>query len=238
LKLFGGRAFRAPSIYELYYNDGGISQMPAPELAPETSYSGELEYSHRVFRDWIVLGAVHASYLENIIETRGDGSEESPLQYSNSSEAVITGGVELEIKREWRQGWMIGASYGYQLARYRKRPEAELAGDLRIINAPAHLGSFRGAVPVVPGIAVLAGRVSVEGPRRISLESEDDTDPAVVADVVLSGEATRYALRWSAGVYNLFDWRYDVPITEGARSKTLIQSGRTFLLSLAIDVGM
>ena len=29
LKVIGGSAFRAPSVYELYYNDGGVTQEPA-----------------------------------------------------------------------------------------------------------------------------------------------------------------------------------------------------------------
>jgi outer membrane receptor protein involved in Fe transport len=234
LKIFGGRAFRAPSVYELYYNDGGLSQVPNPDLRPETSYSGEIEYSHRIFRDWTVLGAIHANYLEDIIETRGEGTEESPLIYTNAEDPVLAAGAELEVRREWRQGWMFGASYGYQRARYRERTGAEA----RLINAPEHLGSLRGAAPIVPGIAVLAGRLSIEGPRRISLDDDQETEPAVVTDAIVSGEVTRYDLRYSAGVYNLFDWRYDVPITEGAPSSTLIQQGRTFLFQLTVDLTM
>lgn len=218
-KLFGGRAFRAPSIYELYYRDGGFLQLPNPKLEPESSYSAEAEYSHRVFEDWIVLGALHVNYLENIIETRGG----SIFQYMNRSESLVTGGGELELRREWRQGWMFAASYGF-----------ERVGDL--INAPAHLGSIKGSAPVIPGAINLAARLSVEGPRRIRIYDEEKTEAAVVADLVLTGKLMRFPLRWSAGVYNLFDWDYHTPITEGSRSDTLQQSGRTFLLSLELEL--
>ena len=40
-----GRAFRVPSIYELYYNDGGQTQEPSPGLRPETVWSGEVEFT-------------------------------------------------------------------------------------------------------------------------------------------------------------------------------------------------
>ena len=35
IKALAGRAFRAPSAYELYYHDGSVSQKPAVKLAPE-----------------------------------------------------------------------------------------------------------------------------------------------------------------------------------------------------------
>jgi outer membrane receptor protein involved in Fe transport len=235
LKIFGGRAFRAPSIYELFYNDGGLTQAGNSTLEPEHSYSGEIEYSHRIFRDWTVTGALHVNYFENIIETRGEGNVFSPLRYENSADPVLTGGGELEIRREWRQGWMFAASYGYQLARYQDRDDIL---EENIINVPAHLASLKGAVPIISGVATLASRVSLEGPRRISRARDDKTRPALIADVVLRGEIPRYALHWSAGVYNLFDWRYEVPITEGAPSPTLLQQGRTFLLSLGVDLAI
>lgn len=238
LKIFGGRSFRVPSIYELFYNDGRLTQERSNDLEPEDSFSAEIEYSHHIFRDWIALVAVHTTYLENIIETRGDGTAFSLLRYQNSTEPVLTAGAELELRREWRQGWMLAASYGYQSARYRDRPEREATGNLELINAPAHLAALRGAVPLVPGVATLAARIAFEGPRRISLLSDEQTRAALVADLVLRGEVPRYHLNWSAGVYNLLDWRYDVPITEGAVSPTMRQQGRTFLLSLGIDVSL
>jgi outer membrane receptor for ferrienterochelin and colicin len=47
LKFMAGKAFRAPSIYELSYNDGGNTQIASPNLKPESIYSGEVEFSHR-----------------------------------------------------------------------------------------------------------------------------------------------------------------------------------------------
>ncbi|MCK6548555.1 TonB-dependent receptor [Myxococcota bacterium] len=234
LKLFGGRAFRAPSIYELRYGDGGFTQIASPDLKPERSWSAEVEYSHRFLDDWVALVALHGTRLEDIIETLGDGTEESPLVYENSSEPVLTGGAEVELRREWRQGWMFAASYGVQGARYEDAPEGSTSA--RLVNVPQHLASIRGLAPIVPGLANLAARLTVEGPRRVSLDGADETETSVVADVVLSGDVARTGLRYSIGVYNLFDWAYAVPITEGAPTRTLYQNGRTFLLELALSI--
>jgi outer membrane receptor for ferrienterochelin and colicins len=184
----------------------------------------------------LVTAALHATHLRGIIETRGEGTPEAPLQYQNSVEPVITAGSELEIRREWRQGWMVGGSYGFQRARYRRRPDTEEAGSRRIINAPEHLASLKGAVPIVPGVAQLAARAAIEGRRRISLASSAETRPAVIGDVVLTGDVQRYGLRWSLGIYNVLDWRYQVPITEGAPARTMVQNGRTLLLEVGLTL--
>jgi outer membrane cobalamin receptor len=73
LKLMSGRAFRAPSVYEQYYNDGGVSQAKATDpqrhlsLGPESAISSEVEFSQRFLTDWVALASVNSSYIEHII---------------------------------------------------------------------------------------------------------------------------------------------------------------------------
>ena len=236
LKVMGGKGFRAPSIYELYYNDGGVSQVASEGLTAETSYSGEVEYAHRLSADWTGLVSVHGSYFDKLIETRGAGTPDAPLTYANSDAPVVTAGADLELRREWRQGWMLSVAYGVQTARYLELPEDAESDNPRLINVPGHIASLRGAAPIVPGLATLASRLSVEGPRRISLADDAETRPAIIADVVLSGELSRYGVRYAAGVYNLFDWRYAVPITEGFGASTFPQRGRTLLVELILSI--
>jgi outer membrane receptor protein involved in Fe transport len=45
----------------------------------------------------------------------------------------------------------------------------------------------------------------------------------------LSGQESRWGLRWAFGVYNVFDWRYSVPVSNEFRQNTIVQNGRTFL---------
>lgn len=232
LKVMGGRAFRAPSIYELYYNDGGMTQVAGETVQPETIYTGEIEYSHRISDDWLALASVHSSYIEGIIETQGDGTMDSPLRYVNSSLPVLTAGAEVEVRREWRQGWMLAATYGYQLARYLPSANAMIS-NTQVPNAPEHLASLRGVVPIVPGAMSGALRLTLEAPRRINVDSDETTSAAVVADAVVSGSVSRFGVRYSIGVYNLFDWRYRLPITEGFASRTMLQQGRTLMLNVS-----
>jgi outer membrane receptor protein involved in Fe transport len=241
LKVLAGRAFRAPSIYELTYNDNGQTQIAAPMLRPETIYSGEIEYSHHFLEDWTALAAIHSSFVQDIIETAGSGTRDDPLQYANSLVPVVTAGADLEVRREWRQGWMVSANYGYQFAQYTQQPSDScsetLAPDtrsnaLRVVNAPEHHASLRAVVPIVQGLASGALRMTLESPRRVSASDCSLTQPAVIADAVISGGVQRYGLRYAIGVYNLFDWRYALPVGAGWSSNTITQNGRNFMLNV------
>jgi outer membrane receptor for ferrienterochelin and colicins len=242
IKLMGGRAFRAPSRYEAFYNDGGITQVPAVDSArkidigPESIYQGELEISQRFAENWVALGTGYVGYVTGIINTVADSPGSDLIRYANGEPALLAGG-EAEIRREWRQGWMLAASYAFQHGRYLKAPE-ELAGiknpNLRLINAPDHMGSFRAVFPVVSDVLSIAGRVSVESGRRIDLQTNDETRPAFIGDIAISGNLRRYGVRYVAGVYNVADYRWETPVTASSLSRTLVQNGRTFMANLVL----
>jgi outer membrane receptor for ferrienterochelin and colicin len=230
LKFIGGRAFRAPSVYELQYNDGGLSQVKASNLGPESVYSGELEYSHRFLKDWVALGAVHAGGALDLINTTPLAEDPGLIRYENSDVPVLLLGADAELRHDFRQGFMVSASYGYQVARYIDPGIA----NKRLINAPEHLASVRAVVPVVRELASAALRVTLEAPRRISLDDDATTPTSVLADVTVSGFVRRFGLRYTAGIYNVTDQDWEVPIAGTFASRTMPQNGRTYLLDVAV----
>lgn len=225
VKIMGGRAFRAPSIYEQLYNDNGQSQVKALTLDAERIVSGEIEYSHRFLEDWVALGAVHTSVADGIIETEPVPGT-STVRYANQGERIWVIGADAELRREWRKGWMLTATYGYQRARYLD----PVNGDRPTPNIPEHLGSFRFVLPILPTVASLATRATVEAPRL--LDDNTSTPMGIVADVTVSGELKTYGLRYVVGIYNVADRRYAAPVTETFASRTMPQNGRTFLVDL------
>jgi outer membrane receptor protein involved in Fe transport len=242
LKLMAGRAFRVPSIYELYYNDGGQTQEAAPGLRPETVWSGEIEFSHRIGSTWTALVSTYANYLDSLIALRESTVTPALIHYENTSVPVLTLGAEAELRREWRQGWMVSASYSFQRSRYvaggATRPQDALR---EVPNAPEHLFSVRAAVPVVPELFTLMSRLTVEGPRwdrfdRASDPAQARTDPGVVWDVVLSGRVERWGVRYAVGLYNVFDWRVATPVSGefDDRLRAMPQLGRSFLFSATV----
>ncbi len=242
VKLMAGTAFRAPSVYELYYNDGGRTQLPAspcatdPCLRPETIRSGEVEVTHHFPSLWTAVGSVSASDISDVIELRNAPGQTDKSMYQNVAVPVRALGFEAELRREWRQGWMAAATYAFTHVTYQ-------SGDLRNVpNSPEHLGSLKIAVPVVQRALTAMTRVSVEGPRWDRNASPGDppqqqTGSAVIWDLVLSGDLPEWHLRYSLGLYNLADWKYEVPVSpEFSPLLTMPQKGRSVLSSLTLSL--
>jgi outer membrane receptor for ferrienterochelin and colicin len=230
LKIMGGQAFRAPSVYEQFYQ--GVGQIPSKGLTPERVLSGEVEYSHAFSSTVTGLVAGYYNHVTDLINLVGDGSTANPLLYVNSTTPVQTFGGEVEVRREWRNGWMLAANYSYQHTSY---VNAAAAGLREVPNSPEHLGSFKGAAPVIGSLTAMT-RVSFQGPRFDRNDSIADppqlkTTPSVIWDIVLSGHEDRYGIRYNLGVYNAMDYRYSVPVSPEFTQDMIVQSGRTFLAS-------
>lgn len=152
------------------------------------------------------------------------------MRYANSDVPALTAGGEIELRREWRQGWMLSANYSYQYAHFLDSSVT----NSRVVNAPEHLASLRGVVPMVPDLASLGLRTTLEAPRRIDLSSDEVTRAAVIADLTVSGGIKRFGLTYVFGVYNALDMRYENPVSLVYLSRTIRQSGRTFLANITL----
>jgi outer membrane receptor for ferrienterochelin and colicin len=245
VKVMAGRAFRAPSVYELFFRSG--SQIRPDEtgisLTPESIYSGELEYSHRFSNTVTGLLAGYTNYVTDLVVLRDVQSPSQQgvtvQQYQNSSNPILTVGGEAEVRREWRQGWMLSTSYSYQHSRYLNND-----GTLREVpNSPEHLVAFKGAVPLIGRGLMAMTRITVEGPRydghdRVpaagTYDPQTRTDPFVVWDLVFSGEAEKLGVRWNVGVYNVADAKYTTIPSVEFTQRQIVQNGRTFLASVNV----
>jgi outer membrane receptor protein involved in Fe transport len=246
LKIMAGRAFRAPSIYEQFYQNPNLAPSTAPYpmwngvLQPETMWSGEIEFSHRFSSTWVGTLAAFGNYYTDFVSL--SPTPDMTVQYRTSSEApVLTVGGEAELRREWRQGWMFSASYSFQRSQYIE--SGGMSTRRHVPNSPEHLASLRGAMPILGRALTLGTRLSFEGPRwdRNDIASDptpqQQTDPALVWDIVLSGQEQRAGLRYALGVYNILDWRYSVPTATGIfPASQIAQNGRTLLLSVGLNI--
>jgi outer membrane receptor for ferrienterochelin and colicin len=238
LKIVVGKAFRAPSVYEHYY--AGPTQIPGLDLRPEEIVSGEIELTHRFSSTLSATVATYANYVTNLIVLDGQGTTQSPNQYVNSASPIETTGAEVELRREWRDGWMVGASYAYQRSRYlNDGPPGGVAPLRDVPNSPNHLASLKAAAPIVGSLLNAMTRLSFVGPRLDKYDQSTDppqsTTPSVLVwDVVLSGQAERYGLRYALGLYNAMNYRYTVPVSREFRQDSIVQNGRTLLLSAQV----
>jgi outer membrane receptor for ferrienterochelin and colicin len=236
VKIMGGTAFRAPSVYEHYY--AGTTQIPGgDQLKPERVLSGEVEWTHRFTSTMTGLLAGYTNYVQDLIVLGGDGTPTSPNQYVNSTNPIQTFGAEAEVRREWRNGLMLAANYAYQHSRYLNNA----SGTLRNVpNSPEHLASVKAAAPIIGSQLMAMTRLTFQGPRYDKYDQATDppqnqTPAAVIWDFVLSGEAVRYGIRYALGLYNAMDYRYTVPVSREFTQTSIVQNGRTVLLSTQVS---
>jgi outer membrane receptor protein involved in Fe transport len=246
VKLLFGKAFKAPSVYELYYE--GVGQVSSPQLKPENVHSLELELSQRFSRTVTATAAVFTNYVNDLIslESEPDADGAEVLRFKNSAAPVGTMGIELELAREWREGWMLSGSYSWQrsvilgsrsLSALINLQRAEGAGE--VPNAPTHLAAFKAGVPILARALTLMTRVSIEGSRYTQFRSDaavpqPRTDAALLWDFVFTGVESRFGLDYSVGIYNAFNARATVPLSDEFRQRSLAISGRSLLASASI----
>jgi outer membrane cobalamin receptor len=237
-KLLAGKAFRAPSVYESYYT--GTTQVPAVNLQPEQIYSAEIEHTHRLSSTVSAVAALYTNYVTNLVVLSGDGTVANPNQYTNSTSPILTTGAEVELRRDWRQGWMMSASYAYQQSKY-QQDASDPRGPLREVpNSPNHLGSVKGAAPIIGRTLMAMTRLSIEGPRFDHFDQANDppqgkTGWVAVWDFVLSGEVEQYQLRYALGLYNAANATYAAPVSREFTQTTVPQNGRTVLATAQVS---
>lgn len=235
-KVVGGRAFRTPSPYELNYNDEGYTQLPAPSsIGPEVIYTGELEYTRR-FSDLIsASGSIYYNRISDLIDTiettnEIDGEVYDVLQYDNVDDLIETVGEEFEVRRSWRDGWMIAFNQSFQYTR-----EGGLSGGDPITNSPANLLALKAAMPMAgSGAQTLSTRIRYES-ERLTTNPKVSTRPALLWDVTLNGQVPVAGVSWGVGVRNLLDWEVEHPGNWDYDQTTLEQPGRTIWVSSAVS---
>jgi outer membrane receptor protein involved in Fe transport len=181
-----------------------------------------------------VLGAGFFNYITDLINLAGDGTAASPNQYQNVTNPVQTAGGEIEVRRDWRDGWMLAAQYSYQHSQYVNND-----GSLRQVpNSPQHLGSIKGAVPILGRLLMLMSRFTVEDGMydrndKASDPPQMETNPFFVWDIVLSGELEKNQVRYNLGLYNATNQQYSLPVSPEFTQDLILQNGRTLLAQVS-----
>jgi outer membrane receptor protein involved in Fe transport len=248
IKIIAAKAFKAPSVYELSY--AFIGQLESPGLTPENIYSGEIEFSQRLSRTVVATAAVYTNYISDLISLEdaapsADGTEN--VQFQNTDTLIGTLGAELEVRRDWKEGWMVAATYSLQQSNYLASEgigallTLERSPDFRELpNSPMHLASLKGAAPIMGRELTLMNRLTFEGPRYDTADATDGatlqtrTEASLLWDIVLSGQEASFGLDYSVGVYNAFDAQARIPVSNEFRQRSIPILGRSFLAAAGV----
>ena len=218
VKLLYGQAFRAPNVYELYYqaSTGTSLYRDNPDLKPEKIHTYEIALEKELTSTTKVTASGFHYEVKDLItqQTNPDGS----LQFQNVSR-VKSDGIEIGMEVNW-PGFLKGhTSYSYQDTR------DDLTGQW-LANSPRHLFKAGVQTPLYRRIALLGAQMRYMGNRQD--RDGGDTGDVTVMDVNLSVDLGR--MNASVGVYNLFDKAYVDPVSADHTMTTIQQNGRNVWL--------
>jgi outer membrane receptor for ferrienterochelin and colicins len=221
VKLLYGEAFRAPTAYEFYYHDGGITQKPNPELDPETITTYELVLEQTLGANTRLTAAGFYYTLDDLISLVED-PDDGLFVFTNIDRAESKG-VELELEHVWRSGVRALAVYSYQQA-----TDCETGEWLS--NSPRHLARLRLRVPLLDERLWSGIELRYTGTRRTV--HGDEADGFLVTNLTLLTARLAEGLELSASVYNLFDTTYGYPGSEEHAQEIIDENGRSARLKL------
>ncbi len=219
LKLLYGSAFRAPTIYELYYQDGGASTKSNPALGAEDIETYELVWEQALSKRFSLVGSVYHYQMDNLISQILDPMD-MLAQFQNLDQ-VEADGVELELRGRMRNGLFLRASYTGQQVEDRST-----GADLT--NSPEHMVQTSFAFPVLKRRSSLALQARYMS-KRLTF-NRNDTDDVYLTDVTFNTGKLWPLYDVSVGIRNLFDHDYGDPGGAEHTQDVIPQDGRTFFI--------
>ncbi|HVO12937.1 MAG TPA: TonB-dependent receptor [Vicinamibacteria bacterium] len=222
-KAIYGRAFRAPSDYELYYQDGSVTEKPALHLDPEKLETFEVAIEHRLRPNLKVSISGYHTTIRNLIGLTTDPAD-SLLVYANIDGARTTG-VELALEGRLGRSLLGRAAYALQDA---------VAGsaDARPANSPQHLASLGASLNGLGGRLVSAVELHFVGGRP-TLNAQLSAHTLLNLALTLRPKPAS-PVELQAKISNAFDTAWADPGGEEHLQDTLPQDGRTAWAALRV----
>jgi outer membrane receptor for ferrienterochelin and colicins len=217
IKTLYGRAFRAPTAYELYYNDGYLTQKPNPDLQPERIETAELIVEQGFGEHIRGSAAAYEYWIHDLISLELDPADE--LMGFLNTDRVQARGIELELAGRWAGGLAARVSYALQEAK-------DSNTDERLSNSPTHLAKANCVVPLLDE-RFTAG-VELQYTSERTAPDGASAGAFGIANITLLRKELLPGFDVSGGIYNIFDEQYADPVSLELPTSTLAQDGRTF----------
>jgi iron complex outermembrane receptor protein len=219
-KVLYGHAFRAPSLYEMYYQDN-VSSKANPNLQPENIKTLELVMEQYVGRKCRIAASAYKYRVEHQIVSVIDPTD-NLIVFENSGN-VEAKGIELELEGKDLHG--IDGRLSYALQKAKRSP-----GGATLVNSPQHLVQLSLFKPLFG----MKGGTGVELRYMSSRKTLADRHVVgfLLTTVTLFHRNLLPNLDLSASIFNVFNKRYSDPGGSEHVSDALQQDGRSFRIRL------
>ncbi len=207
-----GKAFRPPTVYELYRtwtSSSGVTYAGNPDLKPETTASWDIGIEQGLWKGAKIKVAYFENYIEDLIYRK---TVSSTYQESINAGKAESKGVELEAEQRFGKELRLFANFTYTDAKIKENDaKPETVGE-RLTDVPERM--FNAGAEFEKGAfsAALTGRYVS---KRYSNDENKDIvnnvytsyDPYFTADAKVSYKFTKNATL-SFSVDNIFDRDY------------------------------
>jgi iron complex outermembrane receptor protein len=223
LKAGYGTAFRAPNSYELFYSDGGITQLPpANGLAPERMRNSELSLEHTFGRRLQGSLTAYDARVRGLIGAATEPGSDV-FRFTNLYRQKSRG-VEATMLARPGRGVVLQGNVALQQAR-------DLETDVVLVNAPRAVARAAATIPLAADRVQLLGEYRHLGVRRT-------LDDATVPRLHQTSVGIRLRPRLASGpelhlmVWNVLDQAQLDPAGEEHVQDVLARDGRAFRAAL------
>ena len=216
LKAIYGTAFRAPNLYELYYNDGGRNSKASPDLNPEEITTYELVWEQRLTPRFLFTATAFHYEIDGLMGTVIDPAD-GLLVFQNLN-GISNDGAELELEGKFRNGTRGRLSYSFQ------------ENSERLTNSPKHMVKLGVNVPLFEE-KIFAGVEALYFSPRITAAG-GTADEHLLVNLTLLGRDLWKNVDVSASVYNLADMKYGDPGGSEHLQDEISQDGISFRVKL------
>ena len=234
LKFLYGKAFRAPNVYEMFYDDGDLYRAN-PDLNPERITTTEIVYDQYLGEHFRSTLSAYYYQIKGLISQQSGPDVEDPVKtilvYENT-ETIRARGIEAEVEVRWADGLQGRASYVLQ------RAEDKETG-LTLENSPRYQAKVNLNIPLIKQKLFAGAEVQYTSTRKTLLRN--DSGGFTTTNLTLFSQNLVPGLDLSASVYNLFDKNYGDPVAGELQIDpeqpelgldTVAQDGRTFRVKL------
>ena len=198
LKLLYGEAFRAPNIYETYYESEDEAKSN-PDLKPEHIRTTEFVFEQRLTRALFGAISFYNYEIEDLIDPIIDPQDD--LQQFRNLSGAIANGIEIEFTHRPTYGLHGFSSYSYQVAE-------ESDNNNTLTNSPLHIAKLGLSYPF---IRYITGAVEMQYESSRYTLMRTKTESVALIHFALSTRRALGPIQASMRVRNVFDEDYGYP---------------------------
>jgi iron complex outermembrane receptor protein len=224
LKLLYGQAFRAPTPYEMFWNDGGQTQKGNPDLKPERIRTAEAVWEQGIGENLRSTLSAYEFRIRDLVSVVNDPVD--GLAVARNQGKARGRGIEAGLAGRWNDGIEGRVSGAVQ------RAEDEDSGE-RLPNSPPYTLQANAIAPLYAGKLFAGAEGQYIGRREPSRPAH--ATPAggyAVFNLTIYGRELLPGVDASATLYNLLDRNYSDLGGAEHLQELIPQDGRSFRLKV------